>query len=145
AVGSRLTDGTAGVRAERKRHFFSGDAGGGAARGAARHTGWVPGVIWSRLKGAGFAGRAESELIQVGFAKDQCACVDQLPHGGSGVGRFEVPQDARSSRGFNALQGEDVLDRDGYASQGAWVFTRGDLTVDFVRLLAGEVLGEADE
>ena len=109
----RLTDGAARVGAQSPRRLRGGDAGGGAATGAARHPVEVPGVACG-LKGRVLRGAAHGELVHVQLAQEDKAGLSELGDDG-GVVRWDVTlQNAGGAGGLHAAHAEDVLQPDGH-------------------------------
>ncbi len=120
----RLADRAAGVGADRTRSQASRHGGGRSAGGPARDAIEVPGVADVAVGGV-LVRRAHRELVHVGLAEDPGAAVEQPLDRGRRVGRDVALEDPRAGGRREAVDAEDVLDRDRHAGERAGAGRRG--------------------
>ena len=111
-----LADRSAGVGAERAGREPARDDGGRPAGGAAGDARTVPGIADVAV-GRVLVRRAHRELVHVGLAEDAGTGGEEPLDGGRGVGRHIALEDPRAGGRGQALDAEDVLDRDRHAGK----------------------------
>ena len=137
-------DRSRGIGAERHVEHAGGH---GRRRAAARAAGGergVPGVP-RRAVVRVVVGGAERELVGVRLPHQHRAGLAQRPHHGRVARRHPLAQDPRARRGARALRGDQVLDGDGDAVQGAASLPAPDLLFGLARLRPRARGGDRDE
>ena len=109
AEGSRLTDGAARIRTERRKTLGGGNAAGRTAGRAARHTIKIPGIVRNLIRRV-LRGRTHGELIHVVLAQNNRAGLTEFFHGEGVVHGFKALKNAGSCRGGHAFGHQGVLD-----------------------------------
>ena len=144
AVGSRLTDGTARVAAQRAGDVGRRDGRCAAARAAPRNVRHVPGVLRG-AEGGIAAGVPHGELVHVGLAQQDRSRPLQEGPDRRVVRRAPIAQNLAGGRGPHALRAEVVLQHDGNAAQWADVLPARDPGVDLRCPPAALLLRQRDE
>ena len=111
AERSRLTDRTAGIRAQCQRSFACRNNSSGTAGRAARYAVEIVRVV-SRVCSGVLAGGAHCELVHVGLAGDNGIGSGQLLDNRRIVRRLEIVQHLGGTGSQRALGADIVLDRD---------------------------------
>jgi len=112
----RLTNGAAGVRAQRERNLARGDSCSGAARGAAGHALGIPGVVGAVERRA-LGGAAKGKLVHVGLAHGQAAGIEHALDAGGCVDALVVLEHAGSAGGARAHEVHVVLNGQRHARE----------------------------
>ena len=129
AVRSRLTDGSACIRAEGPDRFARSDSGG---RTAGRTTGdaiEVPRVM-SQLESRVFCRTAHGEFVHIGLAQADIISSHQFFDDRRIVRRFEIFQHLRCTRSLLAFDADVVLDGTGNPGEVTDGFTGCDFGID---------------
>ena len=140
----RNADAASGVAAESGVCLAHDDRHRGPARGATRDLCRVPRIAHVaevRVDGAD----AVRELVQSELAEEHRARFAQLPHDGRVLIWHPVGEDPGARGRADPFCCEQVLHRDGYPVQWAFVSTRLDLALSLASLLARELGRDGDE
>ena len=135
-AGCRTT--AAGVGAERPDGLTGRHRGGGAAARPARHAFEIPRVVHGPVRRV-LVGGAHRELVAVGLADEHRAGAGEPGPRGRVVGRDVGLEDLRPAGRADAVRGEDVLERDGDARDGRLRRAGGEVDVELLGALGGEL------
>jgi len=90
------------------------------------------------------AGGTHTELIHVGFAEEDSACIRKFIYDGGVVLWNIVFENLRGARGANTARRDAVLHREGDACQWGNVLAFGDALIGFAGLFERKVIRDSD-
>ena len=139
----RLTNGSAGIGAERTGDRATGHGYGRTTAGATRNAGFVERVD-DLAEIRGLVARAHREFVHVRLAHDNCTGGLELFDGGCGVGGHKVFENLGCRRGARAFDAHVVLHGDGDAVERSEALAFGAALVRFRGLREGAIVQYAD-